>query len=170
MNDWAGGGGGGGGVGKKTLQVPAVTDITCLPTISIDYQEKRWWELMEWSPKGKRLIDVLFNSPNQFVKEMNGKRSDEFACGSVLGRVKTVFWSSMSLSYNVCINEWKTVHIKIPFFFVVVLTSITFQKSVFSLGDCTMLYHSIDVRMFACRLDVIFSQLSQRGGCLSSCF
>ena len=124
----------------------------------------------KWSPKGKRLIDLLFNSPNQFDKEMNGKRSDEFACGSVLGRVKTVFWSSLSPCYNVCINDWKTVHIKIPFFFVVVLSSITFQKSVFSLGDCTMSYHSIDVWMFACRRDVIFSQLSQRGGCLSSGF
>ena len=51
-----------------TLQVPIVTNINFLLTISICYQEKWLWELIKWSPK-KKFFDLLPNSLNYFLRK-----------------------------------------------------------------------------------------------------
>ena len=63
-----------------TLQVPMVTNINFLQTISIHCQEKRLWELLKWSPK-RKCLDLLLNSLNNFLQEMNGDLFGEFVFG-----------------------------------------------------------------------------------------
>ena len=46
---------------RLTLEVPMVTKINFLVTISIDCQEIRLWELIEWSSK-RKCFDLLSNS------------------------------------------------------------------------------------------------------------
>ena len=45
-----------------------MTNINFLPTTSIRHQEKRLWELIKWSPKGK-CFDLLSNSFNLFLRK-----------------------------------------------------------------------------------------------------
>ena len=63
-----------------TLQVPMVTNINFLQTISIPCQEKRLWELLKWSPK-RKCLDLLLNSFNNFLQEMYGDLFGEFVFG-----------------------------------------------------------------------------------------
>ena len=63
-----------------TLQVPMVTNINFLQTISIHCQEKRLWELLKWSPK-RKCLDLLLNSFNNFLQEMYGDLFGEFVFG-----------------------------------------------------------------------------------------
>ena len=63
-----------------TLQVPMVTNINFLQTISIHCQEKRLWELLKWSLK-RKCLDLLLNSFNNFLQEMYGDLFGEFVFG-----------------------------------------------------------------------------------------
>ena len=63
-----------------TLQVPTVSNINFLLTISIQCQEIRLWELIKWSPK-RKYFDLLSNSLNLFFKEMYRDQCGEVACG-----------------------------------------------------------------------------------------
>ena len=63
-----------------TLQVPRVTNINFLLTISIHEQEKMSRELINWPPKGE-CCDLSTNSLHWFHKEKYGSQSGEFVCG-----------------------------------------------------------------------------------------
>ena len=65
---------------KLTLEVPVVTKINFLLTISIQCQEIRFWELIKWSPK-RKCFDLFSNSLNLFFKEMYRDQFGEFASG-----------------------------------------------------------------------------------------
>ena len=59
---------------------PRVTNINFLQRISKQNQEKRLWELRNWSPKGK-CSDLLWNSHNLFFMKMDRDRFGEFVSG-----------------------------------------------------------------------------------------
>ena len=61
-------------------QVPMVTNINLLLTISIQCQEIRLWELQKWSPK-RNCLYLLSNSLTSFFKEMYGVQFGEFVRG-----------------------------------------------------------------------------------------
>ena len=48
-------------VSMLTLEVPRVTKVSFLPTVSMHNQKKTLWELMKWSPDGQN-FDLLTNS------------------------------------------------------------------------------------------------------------
>ena len=55
-----------------------MTNVNFLLTISIHNQEKRLWDLIKWSLKGK-YFDRLSNSLHKFFKEKYGDQSGELA-------------------------------------------------------------------------------------------
>ena len=67
-----------------TLQVPMVTNIKFLLTISIHCQEIRLWELLKWSPK-RKCLDLLSNSLNTFFNNMYRDQLGEFVYMCILG-------------------------------------------------------------------------------------
>ena len=73
-----------GAIDKKvsvlTLEVPMVTNINFLLTISIICQETRLWELKKWSTM-RTSLDLLSNSLNTFFMEMYRDQFGEFVCG-----------------------------------------------------------------------------------------
>ena len=68
------------GIIFPTLQVPKVTNINFLLTISIHEQEKMSRELINWTPRGE-CCDLSTNSLHWFHKEKYGSQSGEFVCG-----------------------------------------------------------------------------------------
>ena len=59
------------------LFFPTMTNINFLPTISIQCQEIRLWELIKWSPK-RKCFDLLLNSLKSFFREIYRDPFGEF--------------------------------------------------------------------------------------------
>ena len=83
--------------------IKRVTKVNFLKTISIHNQEKNLWELMELSPRGKRL-DLLLNSLYLFSMEMYTKCRDQFreffgGCWGLNGLTWSLYKTSAVLSY-----------------------------------------------------------------------
>ena len=66
--------------GVLTLQVPIVTNVNFLLTMSIQCQDIRLWELIKWS-QGGECLDLLSNSLKLFWKEICSDQFGEFVCG-----------------------------------------------------------------------------------------
>ena len=62
------------------LQVLRVTNMNFLLTISSHYQERRLWEVIKWSWRG-RFFDLLLDSLHLLFQEMYRDHCGEFVCG-----------------------------------------------------------------------------------------